>query len=282
MATPEWIFQSQEHYIEEFTKKGDAWEPYAGSSLCSQWCTPPLHVGMLPNSTSLLSECQSLPVLTLPPIFTESPRSPIVCKQVSCSSGLNGFDKASLEQWSSVPNVSTQHHSEQASLQCLEQLLTNHFSQLKANSHQSLNGVTLLQQASITIEEGHFTTEEEFMMLCSSMLRCNGYVFCPGLSYSEYMERYYSVIRFHSNKSALWKHHLNRHMQEDVFKLPKNATIEEKGTDEVCCSLYKHLHCDLEHLRKKSLQVSPARRANRQAANLNHPIKYLSPTSAEK
>ena len=138
MATPEWIFQSQEHYIEEFTKKGDAWEPYAGSSLCSQWCMPPLHVGMLPNSTSLLFECQNLPVLTSPPIFTESPRSPIVCKQVSCSSGLNGFDEAGLEQWSSMPNVSTPHHSEQASLQCLEQLLTNLFSQLKANSHQSL------------------------------------------------------------------------------------------------------------------------------------------------
>ena len=46
---------------------------------------------------------------------------------------------------------------------------------------------------------------------------------------------------------------------------PKNAIIEEKAADEACCSFCKHLHCDLEHQRRKSLLVSPAKRANRQA-----------------
>jgi len=239
------------------------------------------------------------------------------CKQVSCSCGSNGSDEAGSEQWNSVPNMSSPLHSEQASLQWLEQS-TNHFSQLKVNSHKSLNGVTLLeithgkkhsyppagfiyrvrlviackaeeyhynkQVLLVTIEEGHFTTEE-FMMLCSSMHRCNGYVFCLGLSYSEYMERYNSVIWFHSKQVSIMEAPFKQiHARGYLwwFKLQKNATIEKKGADKVCCSFCKRLCYDLEHLRKKSLQVSPARRANWQAANSDYLIKYLSPTSSEK
>jgi len=113
-----------------------------------------------------------------------------------------------------------------------------------------------------TIDNGNFNSNEEFIFLCSSLLDSNGYVFCPGIDYVEYMQTYYSVIRFHSKQVSIMEASFQRVNAKGClwwFKLPKNATVEEKGTDEVRCSFCKRLRSDLEHQKRRSSLVSPGR-----------------------
>ena len=326
MATPEtvdWIFQSPETYIEEFTKEETIqWELRAYSpSRCTPLCDTPPH--------SLHSPVSNSPLLNSPPILTESP---IACEQLSSSNSSSRFEAVSIQSQrcgTSQPDVSTLHRgnleretTEEILLQRLEHFLSSHFPQLKCNLHtDSSSGVTASileithgqmhsyppagyvyrvrlivtckaeeyhyekQVLFNTIEEGDFTTEEDFATLCSTMLKSNGYAFCPRINYSEYMQRYYAVIWFHPKKVRIMETPFTQVYAKGCvkwFKLPKNATIEENTADEACCSFCKHLRRDLEHQRRKSLLVSPGKRANRQAASSNYPIKFLSPNSAEK
>ena len=136
-----------------------------------------------------------------------------------------------------------------------------------------------------TICNGTFSSNEEFVGLCKSLLKSNGYVFCPGIDYTKYIETYYSVIRFHCKQVDVTETPFQRVNAKGClwwFQLPRNAMTEEKIADEVCCSYCKRLRSDLEHQKKRSALVSPAKRVKRQAANSNYPNKYLSPPSAVK
>lgn len=136
-----------------------------------------------------------------------------------------------------------------------------------------------------TICKGNLNSNEDFILLCGSLLRSNGYVFCPGIDYIEYMQTYYSVIRFHSKQVSIMEAPFQRVNAKGClwwFKLPKNATTEEKRADEVCCSRCKRLRSDLEYQKRRSLLVSPAKRVRRQAASSNYPAKFLSPASTVK
>ena len=116
-----------------------------------------------------------------------------------------------------------------------------------------------------TISKGSFSTDEEFALLCSSLLKSNGYVFCPGIDYIEYMQTYYSVIRFHSQQVSILEIPFQRVNAKGClwwFKLPRNATTEEKTADKVCCSCCKRLRSNLEHQKRRSLLVSQTSESN--------------------
>lgn len=66
------------------------------------------------------------------------------------------------------------------------------------------------------------------------------------------------------------------------FKLPKNATTEEKSSNEVACSCCKRPRTDLDHQKRRSSQVSPTKRIQRQATSSNYPIKFMLPASTVK
>ena len=109
--------------------------------------------------------------------------------------------------------------------------------------------------------------------------------FCPGIDYTEYMETYYSIIRFHSKQVNIVEAPFQRVNAKGClwwFKLASNATTEEKIAGEVCCSCSKRLRNDLEHQKRRSVLVSPAKRVRRQGASSNYLTKLLSPASAVK
>jgi len=105
MATPEmvdWIFQSPETYIEEFTKEETIqWELRAYSRpRCTPLCNTPPHCLHSPVSNS--------PLLNSPPISTESP---IACEQLSSSNSSSRFKDVSIQSRcdASQPDVNALH-----------------------------------------------------------------------------------------------------------------------------------------------------------------------------
>ena len=141
-----------------------------------------------------------------------------------------------------------------------------------------------LQALLISVQSGMITSERDFIELCNGLLRSKGFVFCPGVDYQDYFDKYYSVIRFHSKQVNLVMSPFQRVDAKGClywYKLPKNATLQEQASDEVLCSACKRLLSDLEHQKKRSSLVSPRRRIKRQAANSNYPTKYLSPFSTK-
>ena len=116
-----------------------------------------------------------------------------------------------------------------------------------------------------TICKGNCNSNEEFAALCGSLLKSNGYVFCPGIDYTEYMETYYSIIRFHSKQVNIVEAPFQRVNAKGClwwFKLASNATTEEKIAGEVCCSCCKRLRNDLEHQKRRSVYISESSKAS--------------------
>ena len=139
-----------------------------------------------------------------------------------------------------------------------------------------------LQVLLVSVETGVILSEQDFIKVCNSLLQSHGFVFCPGIDYQEYHDKYYSVIRFHSKQVNLSTTPFQRVDAKGClrwYRLPKNASLKEQASSEVLCSFCKHLLRDLEHQKKRSALVSPGRRIKRQAASSNYPSKYLSPAS---
>ena len=140
----------------------------------------------------------------------------------------------------------------------------------------------VLQVLLVSVETGVILSEQDFIQVCNSLLRSQGFVYCPGIGYQEYHNKYYSVIHFHSKQVNLSNTPFQRVDAKNCLRwhrLPKNATLKEQASSEVLCSFCKRLVRDLEYQKKRSALVSPGRRVKRQAASSNYPTKYLSPAS---
>ena len=135
------------------------------------------------------------------------------------------------------------------------------------------------------INSGEIETDEDLFQVCEILLRSNGFVFCPGISYDAYFNDFYPVIRFHCKPVNVMEcpvKCVNSKSCKRWFKLPKNATREEQASNEVLCGACKRLNSILKYQKSKSSLVSPAKRQKRQAPNSNYPLKFLSPASVQK
>jgi len=94
-----------------------------------------------------------------------------------------------------------------------------------------------IQALLVSVKVGVVSTDEGFVELCNTLLHCKGFVFCPGIGYQKYHDSYYSVICFHIalvnfSNSPFQRVEAQRCLR--WYKLPKNATLQEKSSDEVC------------------------------------------------
>ena len=142
-----------------------------------------------------------------------------------------------------------------------------------------------LQVMFSSISSGEIETDEDLFQVCEMLLRSNGFVFCPGISYDAYFNDFYPVIRFHCKPVNVMECPVKCVHSKSCkrwFKLPKNASREEQASNEVLCGACKRLNSILKYQKSKSSLVSPAKRQKRQAPNSNYPLKFLSPASVQK
>ena len=135
------------------------------------------------------------------------------------------------------------------------------------------------------LESGELANSEDAHELCNKFSCLSSFKFCPGIEWNLYEQQYFQVIRYHlksvrysispfqrvdSIRCALW------------FKLPVNASLAEKSSDEVMCSACKRLRTDLNWQLKRTQAESPSRKVKRQAASSKAKLSYMSPASQLK
>ena len=105
--------------------------------------------------------------------------------------------------------------------------------------------------------------------LCAKFVRHSTsslYKFCPGISFDIY-QQYYEVIRYDLKsvrKAVTPVQQIDSVNCKVWFCLASNASMTEKGSDEVLCSACKCLRSDLEWQQKRTLSESPDRKIKRQ------------------
>ena len=120
---------------------------------------------------------------------------------------------------------------------------------------------------------GVMETCEEFLLICEMMANVKGdYKFCPGLDTVVYETNFLSKIRYDLKNVRRADHPFKRIDSSNcllMHKLAKNASIMEKGRDDVPCSACKRLLSDLTQRVKTVLVTSPSVKVKRQQPSSN-------------
>ena len=134
-----------------------------------------------------------------------------------------------------------------------------------------------------TVEEGEINSINAFHDVCYKLLSSE-YKFCSGLKESEY-DAYRSTIRYDPSYVHITREPIKRIESTDCkrwFKIPRNASREEKDVSDVLCSCCKKMRNNLSRSKKREEAVSPGRKLKMLEPSSHFNSKYLSPHSQKK
>ena len=106
----------------------------------------------------------------------------------------------------------------------------------------------------------NFEDIEEITALCEIIGEHSHYKFCPGINLEQYMKEYYDVIRFHIKSVHLTEftfQHVDSVRCKLLFELARNASKEQKDSEEVRCRPCARLVTDLEHQKRRTAAETP-------------------------
>ena len=131
----------------------------------------------------------------------------------------------------------------------------------------------------------NFEDIEEITALCGIIGEPSHYKFCPGISLEQYMKEYYDVIRFHIKSVRLTEFPFQRVDSVKcklLFELARNASKEQKDSQEVRCGPCTRLVTDLEHQKRRTAAETPTRKVKRQHPSSQARLSFMSPASQAK